>query len=86
MVKIVPSSDLRNSYPKISKLCHESSEPIYLTKNSRDDTVIMSVEAYEEMAKYAPFYKLEEGIRQAEDGEYLENDEAIKGIRKSLGL
>lgn len=64
----------------------ESSEPIYLTKNGRDDTVIMSVEAYEEMAKYALFYKLEEGIRQAEDGGYLEKDEAIKEIRKSLGL
>jgi len=47
MPQIRPVSDLRNSFTEISKVVHETSEPIFLTKNGYGDMVVMSMEAYE---------------------------------------
>ena len=49
MAVIRPSVDLRNRYNEISKICHETNEPIYITKNSYNDLVILSNEAYEKL-------------------------------------
>ena len=46
IVKIKPSTALRNEYNEISNYCKESMEPIYLTKNGEGDLVVMSIEAY----------------------------------------
>lgn len=48
MPHIRPVSDLRNKFAEISKIVHESSEPVFLTKNGYGDMVVMSIEAYEE--------------------------------------
>ena len=55
MALIRPSVDLRNNYSEISKICHETKEPIYITKNGTNDLVILSDEAYEELVT---MYKL----------------------------
>jgi len=47
MPDIRPISDLRSRFAEISKLAHESGEPIFLTKNGYGDLVVLSVEAYE---------------------------------------
>ena len=47
MVLIRPCADLRNNYNEISKMCHETKEPIYITKNGSSDLVILSNEVYE---------------------------------------
>ena len=47
MAIIRPSADLRNNYNEISKLCHETNEPVYITKNGYNDLVLLSNEAYE---------------------------------------
>lgn len=86
MTNIMPSSELRNSYNKVSEICRETSEPIYLTKNGRDDTVIMSIEAFENMSRMALLYKIEVGIRELDRGEKISADEAIKILEKSLDL
>lgn len=47
MAIIRPSADLRNSYNEISKICHETKEPVYITKNGYNDLVILSNDAFE---------------------------------------
>ena len=44
---IKASTALRNDYPTISNLAHQTSEPIYITKNGEGDLVIMSIDAFE---------------------------------------
>ena len=45
---IKPSTLLRNDYSKVSNMVRESAEPVYITRNGEGDTVIMSIEAFEE--------------------------------------
>jgi len=47
MKRIRPVSDLRNKFADISRLVHETAEPVFLTKNGYGDMVVMSIEAYE---------------------------------------
>lgn len=47
MALIRPCADLRNNYNEISKLCHETNQPVYITKNGYNDLVVLSNEAYE---------------------------------------
>ena len=54
MPQIRPITDLRNTN-EISKQCHNSNEPIFITKNGYDDLVIMSNETYNTMNKIKDF-------------------------------
>ena len=47
MATIRPCADLRNNYNEISKICHETKEPVYITKNGTNDLVVLSDEVYE---------------------------------------
>jgi len=49
MPQIRPISDLRNNFAEISRIVHDSAEPIFLTKNGYGDMVVMSVELYEKL-------------------------------------
>ena len=51
MALIRPCADLRNNYNEISRICHETKEPMYITKNGTNDLVVLSDEAYEDMFK-----------------------------------
>ena len=51
MALIRPCADLRNNYNEISKLCHATNEPVYITKNGYNDLVLLSNEAYEKFEK-----------------------------------
>ena len=58
-----PCTDLIDNYNEISKICHETKEPVYITENGQNDIVILSNEVYEEYDKkmseceYEMFYK-----------------------------
>lgn len=47
MATIRPCADLRNNYNEISRICHETREPVYITKNGTNDLVVLSDEVYE---------------------------------------
>jgi prevent-host-death family protein len=66
MSNIRPVSDLRNNFSEISKMVHETKEPIFLTKNGRGDMVVMSMDAYEDgLFVSEVFYKLKEAELEA---------------------
>ncbi|MDF2611543.1 MAG: prevent-host-death family protein [Lachnospiraceae bacterium] len=48
MPSIRPNSDLRNSYNQISEYCHTCSEPVYITKNGKDNLVVLDIESYDQ--------------------------------------
>ena len=60
MPTIRPSADLRNNYNEISRICHETQEPVYITKNGTNDLVILSNEAYEKSEDIKITNKVEE--------------------------
>ena len=47
MSNIIPSSDLRNRYPEVSRMCKETGKPVFITVNGRGDTVLLDYEAYQ---------------------------------------
>lgn len=66
MPQIRPVSDLRNNFAEISKIVHESREPVFLTKNGYGDMVVMSLEQYEKIQlENEIFIKLKEAELEA---------------------
>ena len=47
MPRIMPISELRNNFTEVSRIAHETAEPIFLTKNGFGDMVVMSIESFE---------------------------------------
>lgn len=45
---IKSSTALRGDYTSVSKLAHETGEPVYITKNGEGDLVVMSVDAFDQ--------------------------------------
>jgi len=43
---IKPSATIRQNYNEISKLCRETGEPVFLTKNGEGDLVVMDIATY----------------------------------------
>lgn len=71
MPEIRPIRDLRNTI-KISELCHERNEPVYITKNGYGHLVVMSMETYKEKLAKADLYeKLAEAEMQLNNKEEL---------------
>lgn len=56
MPEIRPIKDLRNTN-EISRVCHESNEPVYITKNGYGHLVVMSMETYKEKLAKADLYE-----------------------------
>jgi PHD/YefM family antitoxin component YafN of YafNO toxin-antitoxin module len=77
MIEIRPIKDLRDT-TKISKLCEESKEPVYITKNGYGHLVVMSMETYKDKLAKADLYeKLAEAENQIKNGERLLDAEAV---------
>jgi prevent-host-death family protein len=58
MSVIKPISDLRNKARELSKICHDSGEPVFITKNGQGDMVLMSIAAYERLQAQLDLYRL----------------------------
>ena len=82
MPQIIPIRDLRNT-TEISNLCHQSSEPVFVTKNGYGDLVIMSMEAYEQrLAVLGVYNKLVETESDLNQGKLMNGDDALKQLRQ----
>ena len=50
-MQIRPSAAIRQNYNDISKLCKQTGEPVYLTRNGEGDLVVMDIEAFDRREK-----------------------------------
>lgn len=56
MANIVPISELAYNTSRISKICHDKAEPVYLTKDGYGDMVVLSIEQYDLLVARAQAY------------------------------
>ena len=86
MSHIRPVSDLRNNFTEISRIVHETSEPVFLTKNGYGDMVVMSIEAYErKLFESEIYFKLKEAELEAKSTDVrYSHDEIFSDLRASL--
>jgi prevent-host-death family protein len=86
MPRIIPIKDLKNT-GVISQMCHEATEPIYVTKNGYGDMVIMSVKMYEEKLYMLDVYKkLAEAEEDFAAGRTYNAFESLKRIREEFNV
>ncbi|MEJ8774903.1 type II toxin-antitoxin system Phd/YefM family antitoxin [Blautia sp. HCN-1074] len=86
MPQIIPIRDLKRT-AEISDMCHNSEEPIYITKNGYGDMVIMSMETYEKnMRKYLKYKDIEVSEKEIEEGKVKEAKSALQGMRAKYGI
>ena len=86
MPHIVPIKDLKNT-GEISQLCHESNEPIFITKNGYGDMVIMSIQVYEEQMFMQDVYsKIAESEIDVIMGRTKNAKESLKHIRERYNV
>ena len=86
MPQIRPVSDLRNKFADISRIVHETSEPVFLTKNGYGDMVVMSFQAYEKLQFESEIYfKLKEAELQAKQtNQRFSHKEVFDSIRQAM--
>ena len=86
MPQIIPIKDLKNT-SEISEMCHNTNEPVYITKNGYGDMVIMSMEIYESTMKQLTMYRdIEISEKQIEVGQVKDARTALKEMRAKYGL
>ncbi|MDW7659519.1 MAG: type II toxin-antitoxin system Phd/YefM family antitoxin [Bacillota bacterium] len=86
MPQIVPIRDLKNT-SKISELCHNSDEPVYITKNGYGDMVIMSIETYEKALFLLDAYrKIDEAEQDVKDGKIKDAVSSLQDLKQKYEL
>ena len=80
---IKSSAELRNNYNVISKLCHESREAVFITKNGSGDLVVMSIDEDENLMGRLELYKMiHEGLDDVREGRTKRYENAMADIRR----
>lgn len=86
MPQIIPIKDLKNT-AEISAMCHQSNDPVFITKNGYGDMVIMSMEAYErEFFLLNVQRKLQEAQKDVAEGKTEDAKTALQRIREDYGI
>lgn len=85
MPSIISSTKLRNEYNEVSQTCHEQMAPIFVTRNGDGDLAVMSIEAYEALARRAQLVEeLERGHADVEAGKTMPAAEAIRRLHEEF--
>ena len=76
MSKIRSSKDVCNNYNEISSFCHDYNEPVFITKNGKEDLAGMCIKTYENMKGRFELYScIYEGMQ---DVKMVEHDQFLK--------
>lgn len=87
MENIRPSAELRNKYNEISHLCKETREPVYITVNGHGDTVILSLEQFNQIQAELELLKmLSESEDDVRNNRVKPVADTFNDIRKKLEL
>ena len=85
-MKIVPMRDLKNTV-EIERLCAESNEPVFVTKNGYGRLVVMDIDYYERtMQKINEASLVNKGIADYEAGKVVNGKESLKKLRQKHGI
>lgn len=85
MPYIKSSTELRNNYNNISKICHESKEPIFITKNGQGDLAVMSIQMFETLNGKLELYRLlDEGRTAVKEGRKRPLADVMRNIKQGL--
>lgn len=85
-MNIMPITELRDTN-KISKICKETREPVYLTKNGYDELVVMDSKTFNDF-EYRMYMHDEiiKGIHDIKSGNVMDFDKAMKEVSDKYGL
>jgi len=86
MAIIRPCADLRNSYNEFSKICRETKQPIYITKNGANDSVLLSNEVFEEMFEAYEMERISQKLDEEFDKKYANYEEFEKDLEKHIEI
>ena len=85
-MQILPIKDLRDTN-RISELCNETNEPIFITKNGYGDMVVMSIKTYEEKLERIEMYEaILEGLSDVAEGKTNDGPKTLKELKMKYGL
>ncbi len=82
MPAIRPSSDIRNNYQDISRMCKETKQPVYITVNGKGDTAMIDIDVLDELyARLDLYANLTRGIESLEKGNRKSHEEVFAKFR-----
>ena len=81
---IRPISDLRNNFAEISKLAHETAQPIFLTKNGYGDIVVLSMEAYENLQFESEVYFKLKAAEEEPTGKRYSAKDVMNAVKEAI--
>lgn len=86
MPVIRPVSDLRNNFNEISEVCHSGNEPVFITRQGKEDMVVMSHTHYEMLTNLLELYRRlgEAETLDARGEPGISHDEMMSRLRKRL--
>ena len=85
MPQIISGTKLRNGYSEVSTWCHETGEPVFVTRNGDGDLAVMSIEAFEDLTSRLALYEaLAEGREDVASGRVRSAREHLDDLRARL--
>jgi prevent-host-death family protein len=86
MPTIRPVSVLRNNFNEISEICHSGNEPVFVTRQGKEDMVVMSHAHYEMLTGLIDLYqKLSEAEALDASGDKgISHREMMKRLRERI--
>lgn len=85
-MQIIPMRDLKNTV-EIERLCRESHEPVFVTKNGYGRLVVMDIDYYDETIRKAEEARIvNKGIQNLEENRMVDGPAAMIKIKERYGL